>query len=103
MITFKLYKTIPSVFLGIMCKSNINIQYKILNAGAYRQFNVYQPSVKYKPSVYLSNFEMYRFMAGHAKWQNVKHVKAEKDRQKSVLFNKYVRIINAAIRGKKVV
>ena len=42
----------------------------------------------------------YRCMAGHAKWQNVKHIKSEKDRAKSILFNKYIRLISAAVRGK---
>lgn len=42
----------------------------------------------------------YRCMAGHAKWQNVAHIKSAKDRAKSVLFNKYIRMINAAVRGK---
>ncbi|GFX03335.1 probable transcriptional regulatory protein PERMA_0079 [Trichonephila clavipes] len=37
-------------------------------------------------------------MAGHAKWQNVKHVKAEKDRQKTLLCNKYVYLIAMAVR-----
>lgn len=39
-------------------------------------------------------------MAGHAKWQNVKHVKAEKDRQKNIMCNKYVFLIGLAVRGK---
>ncbi|GIY02473.1 translational activator of cytochrome c oxidase 1 [Caerostris darwini] len=36
--------------------------------------------------------------AGHAKWQNVKHVKAEKDRQKTLVCNKYAFLIRMAVR-----
>ncbi|KAF8796255.1 putative transcriptional regulatory protein like [Argiope bruennichi] len=37
-------------------------------------------------------------MAGHAKWQNVKHIKAEKDRQKQLMCNKYAFLIGLAVR-----
>ncbi|GBM40633.1 putative transcriptional regulatory protein PERMA_0079 [Araneus ventricosus] len=37
-------------------------------------------------------------MAGHSKWQNVKHVKAEKDRQKNLMCNKYAFLIGLAVR-----
>jgi transcriptional/translational regulatory protein YebC/TACO1 len=37
-------------------------------------------------------------MAGHAKWQNIKVIKAEKDKQKGALCNKYVRLVTALVR-----
>ncbi|GFU07061.1 translational activator of cytochrome c oxidase 1 [Nephila pilipes] len=44
------------------------------------------------------NLVMYRHMAGHSKWQNVKHIKAEKNRQKNLLSCKYVYLIGLAVR-----
>lgn len=41
-----------------------------------------------------------RSMAGHSKWQNIKYIKAEKDRQKNLLCTRYVRLVTAAIRDK---
>jgi hypothetical protein len=38
--------------------------------------------------------------AGHSKWANIKHTKAEKDAQKSVTFHKMSRLIRLAIQGK---
>ncbi|XP_015903371.2 probable transcriptional regulatory protein Tlet_1011 [Parasteatoda tepidariorum] len=39
-----------------------------------------------------------RYMAGHSKWQNIKHIKAAKDREKSITCSKYVRLIQFAVR-----
>lgn len=77
---------------------------KILNISAYRKyasFNTSQP-MKYLPTQTVCHSVLlnYRYMAGHAKWQNIKNVKAEKDKQKSTLYNKYVRMVNVAVRGK---
>ncbi|KFM59174.1 Translational activator of cytochrome c oxidase 1, partial [Stegodyphus mimosarum] len=41
-----------------------------------------------------------RQMAGHAKWQNIKHIKAEKDRKKQILCNRYARLVALAVREK---
>ncbi|OTF71995.1 transcriptional regulatory protein DIP1378-like protein [Euroglyphus maynei] len=37
------------------------------------------------------------FCAGHSKWQNIKHVKASKDQQKSQLFNRLIAKIRTAV------
>lgn len=38
-------------------------------------------------------------LAGHAKWQNIKHVKAENDQQRSQMITKQMRIIRIAANG----
>lgn len=38
--------------------------------------------------------------AGHSKWANIRHIKAAKDGQKSIQFQKYSRQIRLAIQGK---
>lgn len=40
-----------------------------------------------------------RCMAGHSKWQNIKHIKAAKDAQKQAVANQVVNRIKVAIRG----
>uniref|UniRef100_T1JEQ5 Translational activator of cytochrome c oxidase 1 n=1 Tax=Strigamia maritima TaxID=126957 RepID=T1JEQ5_STRMM len=37
-------------------------------------------------------------MAGHNKWSNIKHIKASKDQAKSILHNKFVRLIRMAVK-----
>lgn len=37
------------------------------------------------------------FWAGHSKWQNIKHIKASKDQQKSQLFNRLIVKIRTAV------
>lgn len=39
--------------------------------------------------------------AGHAKWQNIKHIKAAKDSQRSLMVAKQMRIIRMAITGRR--
>lgn len=36
---------------------------------------------------------------GHSKWQNIQHIKALKDGQKNVLFQKQLRKIRLAVQG----
>lgn len=47
----------------------------------------------------LYNISCNRMMAGHAKWQNVKHIKEAKDKQKSMVCNKYAFLLRSAVRG----
>ncbi|XP_011297362.1 translational activator of cytochrome c oxidase 1 [Fopius arisanus] len=50
------------------------------------------------PSVYSKNIlRQEKRFAGHSKWQNIKHVKAEKDAEKSLLNASYVRKMQVAI------
>lgn len=37
------------------------------------------------------------FWAGHSKWQNIKHIKASKDQQKSQLYNRLIMKIRTAV------
>ena len=37
--------------------------------------------------------------AGHSKWANIKHIKAEKDKERGMLFSKYFRLMKVAITG----
>lgn len=46
------------------------------------------------------NLKENRRNAGHSKWANIKHIKAAKDAQKSVTFQKMSRLIRLAIQGK---
>lgn len=39
-----------------------------------------------------------RCMAGHSKWQNIKHIKAEKDKAKSLACNRFARLVALAVR-----
>lgn len=41
-----------------------------------------------------------RLMAGHSKWQNIRSIKAAKDKEKSVLYGKYTHFIRVAVREK---
>lgn len=38
-------------------------------------------------------------LKGHAKWQNIKHIKADKDSQKAAFISKHMRIIRVAVQG----
>lgn len=44
------------------------------------------------------NVELWRGMAGHSKWSNIKHIKASKDAEKRVVYNKYSRLLKIAIK-----
>jgi hypothetical protein len=46
------------------------------------------------------NLKEARRNAGHSKWSNIKHIKAAKDAQKSIIFKKMTRLIRLAIQGK---
>jgi hypothetical protein len=46
------------------------------------------------------NLTEIRRNAGHSKWANIKHIKAAKDAQKSVTFQKMAQLIRLAIQGK---
>lgn len=37
--------------------------------------------------------------AGHSKWANIKHIKAERDHEKMVLFHKFKLKMQVAIQG----
>lgn len=47
----------------------------------------------------LHNVTCNRMMAGHAKWQNIKHIKEAKDKEKNMLCNKYAFLLRSAVRG----
>ena len=38
-------------------------------------------------------------LAGHSKWQNIKHTKMAKDQEKSNLYAKFAYLIRAAVKG----
>lgn len=46
----------------------------------------------------LNNVVQKRF-AGHSKWQNIRHIKAAKDAEKSNMFSKLSRQIKVAVAG----
>lgn len=46
------------------------------------------------------NLTEFKRNAGHSKWANIKHIKATKDAQKSVTFQKMAQLIRLAIQGK---
>jgi hypothetical protein len=46
------------------------------------------------------NLTEIRRNAGHSKWANIKHIKAAKDAQKSITFQKMSQLIRLAIQGK---
>jgi len=99
MIAIPLCTRLPVISSGILTHV-VNNNCKILNNALSRQFTVLKTSVVEREKRCFPSFLMYRYMAGHAKWQNIKHVKAEKDRQKGLLFNKYIRLVNAAVKDK---
>jgi hypothetical protein len=53
-----------------------------------------------KIGVDVLNLREIRRNAGHSKWANIKHIKAAKDAQKSVAFQKMAQHIRLAIEGK---
>lgn len=86
-------------FSSKVVRSFINNRSNLINYILYHQF----PHFRLVPNKGQGTWPVlftYRCMAGHAKWQNVAHIKSEKDRAKSILFNKYIRLISAAVRGK---
>lgn len=42
-----------------------------------------------------------RGMAGHSKWQNIRHIKGAKDKEKSHLSTKFAQRLRLAVKGKK--
>ncbi|KAG8229525.1 hypothetical protein J437_LFUL004931 [Ladona fulva] len=44
-----------------------------------------------------TNVDILRYLAGHSKWANIKHIKAAKDAEKSILFTRLSRQIRLAI------
>ena len=46
------------------------------------------------------NLTVNRRNAGHSKWANIKHIKAAKDAQKSLTFQKIAQLIRLAVQGK---
>jgi hypothetical protein len=46
------------------------------------------------------NLTEIRRNAGHSKWANIKHIKAAKDAQKSLTFQKMAQLIRLAVQGK---
>ena len=42
-----------------------------------------------------------RGMAGHSKWQNIRHIKGAKDKEKSNMSMKFAHRINLAVKGKR--
>jgi len=93
-----------SIFKPFSGRSGFNFYCKAQNIANTRHIALYSADAL----KVLNNFSypfrshvfIYRHMAGHAKWQNIKHVKAEKDKQKSMMYNKYVRQVIAAVREK---
>jgi hypothetical protein len=46
------------------------------------------------------NLTEIRRNAGHSKWANIKHIKAAKDAEKSLTFQKVAQLIRLAVQGK---
>ncbi|KAG8312253.1 hypothetical protein J6590_026698 [Homalodisca vitripennis] len=44
-------------------------------------------------------FLVFKRFAGHSKWQNIRHTKALKDTQRSLLYVKFCQRIKVAIQG----
>lgn len=42
-----------------------------------------------------------RGMAGHSKWQNIRHIKGAKDKEKSHLTSKFAQRLRVAVKGKR--
>lgn len=99
MIAFALYSRLLLTPIGIV-RLLVNNKRQIFKKSTYEQYSYFRQSGFGRNGIYFPISVTYRCMAGHAKWQNIKHVKAEKDKQKSIMFNKYIRLMNAAIREK---
>ena len=37
--------------------------------------------------------------AGHSKWQNIRHIKGEKDSEKALMIDKHIKQMRAAVAG----
>lgn len=48
-----------------------------------------------------NNRDIIKRFAGHSKWANIKHIKAQKDSQRALMFTKISRQIKIAVLGKK--
>lgn len=73
------------------------------NFSKHRIFTVYGSFYPYnRETMIFPLFMANRSMAGHAKWQNIKHIKEEKDRQKNLMCNKYARLVAIAVKGNKI-
>lgn len=42
-----------------------------------------------------------RHMAGHSKWNNIKHIKGAKDAERAVIYNRLCNRMKAVIRGRR--
>ncbi|XP_054712369.1 probable transcriptional regulatory protein PERMA_0079 [Uloborus diversus] len=94
--TIALQKYVPAGLKRTMCWRFMSLNSELLKCEGKGHF-ISNDHHLLKTTKYLS---LTRQMAGHAKWQNVKHIKAEKDRQKTMLCNKYSRLIALAVREK---
>ena len=86
-------------------KSTFNLiqsSIKLLNSPVLKTHDMLcMPSIKnrynniFLRSIYLSA----SLNAGHAKWQNIQHIKSAKDKEKSVIFNQFHKRIVLATQG----
>lgn len=47
----------------------------------------------------ISNQYIKRY-AGHSKWQNIRHIKGQKDMERSLMFHRLGRLMRVAVAGK---
>lgn len=47
----------------------------------------------------ISENSLHKRFAGHSKWQNIRHIKGEKDLERNQLFTKIARQIRIAVQG----
>lgn len=59
-------------------------------------FKVLRPVCK---NINAYNLRETKRFAGHSKWANIKHTKAEKDGEKSTMIDKHIRHMRAAVAG----
>lgn len=68
----------------------------IVRLGTVIMYNLTRFCIRKTARIFL--LENKRF-AGHSKWQNIKHIKGEKDAEKSTLYASYAKRMKVAIAG----
>ena len=81
-----------------MAATKAGIGFNIIRQGLFRTaaFNCFCRNVTHSEG---GLFQVFYRNAGHSKWANIKHVKSEKDYEKSVLINKFNNMMRIAARG----
>lgn len=56
-----------------------------------------------KHDIVTTSQQIIKRYAGHSKWQNIRHIKGEKDAQRAQLFTKLGRQMKGAVVGKNII